>query len=247
MTIPRAVVAMACAFSIGPFAVDVSAAPVFSLADFLAIAPGPVGTLDFEAIGPGTDLSGTTQSVTGGLGTGIEFPAISFDFQGFPTRFQVTQNIAGSNPTTSGRNSLGTDDSGNFNLISAGTSFSLQMSAPVNAFGMSFITPDELFDEDIRFSTLSATASLMAGQRWVVDVVDGTTYYAYFLGLVSGESFTQVNVDYGPAVSGVPFLYNIDDIRVATAPEPASLVLTLLALCGAASCSLRRRQSSVHG
>jgi PEP-CTERM motif len=247
MTSHRIAVALACALALGATVPVATAAPVTSLSAFLAAAPGPVGVLDFEGLAPGTDLSGATHWVEGGPGTGVTFPAFALDFQDLTVRLQVAQNMGGSNPTTSGLNSLGTDDAGNFNLLGAGTGFSLRMTDKVHAFGMSFITPDDMRDDDIRLSADGDLATLEVAQRSVVDVVAGVTYYAYFLGLVSSVGFDQVTIGYGPDVLGGPFLYNIDDIRVSRAttavPEPGSLALSALAFGLMGAAALRRRAS----
>jgi len=86
---------------------------------FLTALPGPAGVLDFDSLSGGSSLSNTTQTVTGGPGTGIIFPG-PFSLDGDTLNWQVVANT-GDNPTTSGSNSFGTSDTGNYNTIVAGT------------------------------------------------------------------------------------------------------------------------------
>jgi hypothetical protein len=158
--------------------------------------------------------------------------------------FQVADDVGHSNPTTSGGHSMGTDDAGNFALITAGTRFTMDLSGNVNAFGLSVITPDALFDDDIRLMADSEVVALKVSDRTAIGTFGGATYYAYFLGLVRETGFGSVSLDYGPAVAGGPFLYNIDDIRVAVAadvPEPGTLALVLAGAMAAAVGTRRGR------
>lgn len=194
---------------------------------FLSALPGSGGVLNFDTLAGGTDLSGTTQTVTGGPGTGIIFPTFVSDYQGTTLHLQVVANASNNNPTTSNPNSLGTDDTGNFNTIIGGTVITFGLTSPVNAFGLSFITPDQMFNDDFRLVAGGNTASLAANARTLVGNFSGVNYYAYFLGVVENIGFSSASLEYGSAVSGGPFLYNVDDITVAAIPEPSTLVLLL--------------------
>ncbi|MFO1428900.1 MAG: hypothetical protein U1F76_01975 [Candidatus Competibacteraceae bacterium] len=197
---------------------------------FLNALPGPAGVLNFDSLAGGTILSGTTLTVTGGPGTGITFPVVD-DILGNPrdklNLIVVMDN--GNNPTTSNPNSLGTDDPANYNTIVGGTVIDLGLTSPVEAFGLSFITPDTMFNDDIRLAAGGETASLVANDRTLVGNFNGSDYYAYFLGVIGSNVFTSASIQYGPDVSGGPFLYNADDITVAAPviPEPDTLVLLL--------------------
>lgn len=202
---------------------------------FLNALPGPAGVLNFEGLVGVTNLSGSTQLVTGGLGTGIIFPSTVTDEWGVTHQLWVVENVNDSNPTTSPSHSLGTDDTDNNQLIVAGTPITLGLTSPFNAFGLSFITPDELFDGDIQLVAGGDTASLAVNDRTLLGNFGGTDYYAYFLGIITGTAFSSVAIQYGPAVSGGPFLYNADDIMVAViatgVPEPGTPLTRWLAGC----------------
>ncbi|MFO1429217.1 MAG: hypothetical protein U1F76_03620 [Candidatus Competibacteraceae bacterium] len=198
---------------------------------FLTALPGPAGVLNFDSLSGGLNLSGTTQTVTGGPGTGITFPASVTDWQGYTHQLQVVANVGNNNPTTSNPNSLGTDDAGNYNTIVGGTVIDLDLTSPVNAFGLSFITPDTMYNDDIRLVVGGDTASLVVGNRTLVGNFNGSDYYAYFLGVIESTGFSSASIQYGPGVSGGPFLYNADDLTVAATstviPEPGTLALLL--------------------
>ncbi|MFO1429329.1 MAG: PEP-CTERM sorting domain-containing protein [Candidatus Competibacteraceae bacterium] len=197
--------------------------------NFLAALPGPAGVLNFDSLAGGLILSNTTQAVTGGPGTGITFPASVTDWQNLTHQLQVVANVGNNNPTTSNPNSLGTDDAGNYHTIVGGTVINLGLTSPVNALGLSFITPDTMYDDDILLVAGGDTASLDAGVRTLVGNFNGSAYYAYFLGVIETTGFSSASIQYGPNVSGGPFLYNADDITVAVTatgvPEPSTLVL----------------------
>lgn len=218
------------------------ATAITSATAFAAALPGPQGVLDFDALAGGGLLAGAAHAVSGGPAVSISFPVVATDFLGTSVHFQVADDVGHSNPTTSGAHSLGTDDAGNFNLITAGTRFTMELSGNVNAFGLSMVTPDAMFDDDIRLMAGAEVAALKVSDRTTLGVFGGATYYAYFLGIVRDTGFGSVSIDYGPAVSGGPFLYNIDDIRVAVAadlPEPGTLALVL---AGIAAAVLRPRK-----
>jgi hypothetical protein len=207
---------------------------------FLNALPGPAGVLAFDGLPGGTDLSGVTLNVTGGPGTGIVFPDSVLDWQGTPLRLQV---VAG-NPTSSPANSLGLFDPGNYNSIGGGTFIDLGLTAPVNAFGLSFITPDALYDDDIRLIAGNETASLLLGDRTLVGTFGGNPYYGYFLGIVaSGSGFNSASIRYGAGTDGA-FFFNADDLTLAVASTAAPAPGTPLLILGGALAALARRQRS---
>ena len=206
--------------------------------DFLTALPGTAGVLNFDGLSAGTDLSGVTLTVSGGSGTGVVFPSSVSDGQG--TNFLLM--IAADNLTSSSPNSLGVKDSGNYNAISGGTNIDLGMTNLVNAFGLSFITPDDMVDGDIKLVIGNQTASLLTNDRTLVGNVSGDNYYAYFLGIIADSGFNSASIRYGTGAEGA-FLYNADDLTVAVAatklPEPPTV---LLMLGGALVASLIQRK-----
>lgn len=223
------------------YPVQSQATPFTDKNAFLTALPGPAGVLDFDSLAGGTILSGTTQTVTGGPGTGISFPASVTHWQNLTHQLQVVANVGNSNPTTSNPNSLGADDTGNFNTIVGGTVINLGLTSPVNAFGLSFITPDLMFNGDILLVAGGNTASLVASAGTLVGNFGGVDYYAYFLGVIENAGFSSASIQYGSGVSGGPFLYNADDITVAVTSTSVPAPGTLMLLLGGVPALLLRR------
>ena len=223
------------ALLLGAYAAAGPAQPFTDTTAFLNALPGPAGVLAFDGLAGGSDLSGATLNVTGGPGTGIRFPDSVLDWQGATLRLQVV----GDNPTSSPANSLGVDDPGNFNSISGGTFIDLGLTAPVSAVGLSFITPDDLSDDDIRLIAGNETASLLVDDRTLVGTFGGNPYSAYFLGIVAGSGFNSASIRYGAGTGGA-FFFNADDLTLAAAPLPGTPLLIL----GGALAALPRRQRS---
>lgn len=122
--------------------------------------------------------------------------------------------------TTSGANYLGLDDPGNSNLFIAGDTFSLAFDSPVNAVGMYFVSGDPLFANDIELVTSAGSA--FNGD--IVDVTFGDGGLAYYIGLISDQSFSSTSIAFNPLAEGA-FLYSVDDITTAVVPLPAALWL----------------------
>jgi hypothetical protein len=139
--------------------------------------------------------------------------------------------------TTSGANFLGTDD-GNA-ALQDGDDFAMSFAAR-SAVGMYLISADPLFDGDIQLTTGTSTASLVAANIQQT-LFDGSN--VFFLGLIDNSStFTSAALStHGP---GGAFLYNVDDIVLASAavPEPSSVVALA---SGAVGIALGRRYRRV--
>lgn len=205
----------AAALLLGAYSVCAPASTFTDRTAFLSTLPGPAGVLTFEGLTGGTDLSGATLPVTGGPGAGIRFPASVLDWLGTDLHLQV---VAG-NPTSSPGNSLGTVDSENYNTITGGTFIDLGLTDSVNAFGLTFISPEDIRDDDIRLIAGSETASLLVSDRTLAGTFGGAPYYAYFLGIVEpGSGFNSASIRYGSDTGGA-LLFNADDLTLAVAPS----------------------------
>jgi hypothetical protein len=99
---------------------------------------------------------------------------------------------------------------------------------PLRALGLYFISSDPLLDDDIRLLTSAETAQNAGVENEVL--VDGGL--AYFVGIVSSIPFSSAQIRYGPGVTGINFVYNVDDISmvggVTAIPEPSGFVLAAL-------------------
>lgn len=160
-------------------------------AEFLSSAPGPVSTLNFDELEPGTTIAeaSTTSDIT-----------FEYDFGGIPMK------IAHLYATTSTPNFLGTSDGGMFH---DGDDFSMSFPAG-HAIGLFFITADPMFDGDLTLTASGATASLTTASIERT-LPDGSS--VYFLGIVDREaSFTRAHI---VALAGGFFLFNVDDIVTA--------------------------------
>ena len=184
-------------------------------AAFFAALPGTPSTLDFEAVPVHTAVP-----------SGATISGISFDY----SLGGLTMGIVDDFDTTSGRQSLGQNDPGNFDQFVAGDGFELDLLAPAAGVGLYFITTaDPVFAGDIQLVTPAGTA-LNAGTPNLT-LPDGGT--AYFVGLISDTPFSQAGVQFDPGAVGA-FLFNVDDITIAdpaasAAPEPSGWLL-----CGGA-------------
>jgi len=187
--------------------------------DFLASISGLPGqqNLDFEGLTAGDlILSGTSAG-------NVTF---TYDFGGFA--IQVRSDYL----TTSGSNYLGTDGDG---VFLAGDAFTMTFSQAVNAVGLFVISGDIIYAGDFSIST-------GAGSVVNSDLTDSTFGtlpdggQVFFLGLVDlDQAFTSAT--FASGLQGGDFLFNIDDIRTASAtasvPEPSSMLLLSVGVIGA--------------
>jgi hypothetical protein len=193
---------------------------------FAAAVPGGVTSVDFEALAGGTLVSGVTLTPPGAA-AGIALPpplADVLDPTGPPLQLQVVAD-SGDNPASSGTRSLGVQDPGNFNAFAAGGALAFQFSAPVQAFGLTLVTPEEpngaLFDGDVQlFAPGTATAILALADGSLLGTFGGREYRAYFLGVVATTPFTSASLAFGGTTPASGFFYNVDDL-VVPVPEPA--------------------------
>ena len=181
---------------------------------FLAALPGPASTLDFEGTASGTIIN-----------SGDTLNGISFTYSIGPP--PVDMAVVSDFETTSGTNYLGLDDPGNFNLFIAGDTFSLTFDNPVNAVGMYVVGGEPLFTNDIELVTGAGSAF----NSDVVDVAFGDGGLAYYIGLVSDQSFTTASIQFDPLAEGAS-LYSVDDITTAVVPLPGALWLFGSGLAG---------------
>ncbi len=180
-------------------------------AAFLAALPGSANTLDFDSQAAGTVIA------SGDTVDGITF---NYDFGG------VQMEVRNDFLTTSPDNYLGTTD---FGVLQDGDEFSLSF-APVNAIGMSFITADPMFDDDITLNAGGASVGLVAADVGA-DLGDGG--FPFFLGIIdTTNAFSSADIF---NIGGGFFLYNVDDIITSVVPLPGAIWLFLPALAGLAA------------
>lgn len=196
----------------------VFAAPVAynDYSSFMADLPGPANILDFDDLAYGDPIAdGQT------LG-GITF---SYEFGGV-TMMVVDDLYA---PTTSSPNLLGANDG---EVFLDGDNFTISFS-PVRAVGMYFLSPDEMYDDDIVLSAGGGAASLNANMALFLGVdADNLPWHAYFLGIIDPDaSFVSADV---ATIGGGYFVYNVDDIVTAAVPLPGALPLLVSGLAGLA-------------
>ncbi|MGH0031842.1 MAG: PEP-CTERM sorting domain-containing protein [Myxococcota bacterium] len=197
-------------------------------AAFASAVPGGTTSVDFESFSDGTLLSGTTQTPAGAA-AGVVLPGPLADVldpggPALPLRVVVD---AVDNPASSGTRSLGVEDAGNFHAVTAGTPLAFAFTAPVEAFGLTVVTPEEpggaLFDADVRLLVPGeATAQLSLADAQLLGTFGGREYRAYFLGVVGGATFSSATLDVGATTPASGFFFNLDDL-VVPLPEPGAL------------------------
>lgn len=182
--------------------------------NFLTAIGGGTSTLDFEGTVAGTLIP--TGSSLGGI-------TFSYSIAG------LDMMVADDFDTTSGTNVLGLDDADNFNQFFDGDEFSLSFDTPITALGLFFITGDPLFANDIELIT--PFGSVFNSDVEELVLADGGL--AYYLGVVSDDAFSSVDI--GFALDGeVNFLYNVDDITISAVPLPPALGLFAMGLASLA-------------
>jgi len=215
-------------------------------APFASAVPGGVASVDFEALSNGTLLSGTTQTAPG-AGASIVLPPPVPDVlnsTGPPLQLRVVKNT-GDNPASSGSNSIGVDDAGNFHALASGSVLAFSFTEPTTAFGLTLVTPEEpggaLFDGDAVLNVPGhPSAPLVVADGQLLGTFGGRTYRAYFMGLVSTSAFTSASLDFGPTTPPSGFFFNVDDLSVP-APEPGQ---GLALIAGSTLIAMLRRRGA---
>jgi len=182
------------------------AAPVAytNRADFEAAAnalAGSSATQNFDSLVDGTVIaSGTSE---GGVFFVYDFGGVQIEVR------QVT--VAAAFDTPSPPNYAGTDDVG---VLQDGDNFDLLFDTFVNAVGLSFTSADALIGNDIVLSANGLAVGLNPAAVQSV-LADGAN--EYFLGIIDDAlAFSTATIT---TVGGGFFLYAIDDIATATAPD----------------------------
>lgn len=195
---------------------------------FFASLPGSASTLDFDGLPVGTLLP------SGRALNGVSFTYAIIDGLGGQLDMAVVDDF----DTTSGIQSLGLNDPGNFNQFLAGDDFDLGFAAPIRALGLFFTTSDSLVAGDLQLITSVGTALNSATAQFLL--ADGG--FAYFLGLTSADVFINAQIRFAPEAVET-FLFTVDDITTSAAvvPEPCTIVLLSTGLI-VLSCWLRRQR-----
>jgi len=211
---------------------------------------GSAATFDFEALAPGTVLSGATLAPANGA-AGIRLPDGVDDVLapgGASLVLRVVEN-SGENPASSGARTLGVLDPGNFDAITAGTPLQFVFSPPVSAFGLTIVTPEEpgaaLFDGDARLVVAGEpTASLSLADGQALGSFGGRAYRAYFLGVVATGAFANATLDYGAGAPVSGFFFNLDDLRIPV-PEPGAVPMMIAGVLAIGTRAAGRRRFEV--
>lgn len=179
----------------------------------------------FDSLAPNTILE-----------TGSSLNEITFQYDFGGVELQVIDTY----DTVSGSNSLGTTD---FDLLQFGDEIQMDLSTPINAFGLSLIVSADDIDfgfiqnDDIQLAVGSEFVGLDISQSQGADLPDGGR--VYFLGLVSSGPYSSVNIQYDASASG---FFNIDDIAYVAIPESIAIIelFTVFVLLG--FCFKRKRK-----
>lgn len=207
-----------------PGAVEAGLMGYTDRASFIAALPGAALTFDFDSLSPGDFIA------DGSMVGGITF---NYDFGG------VSMMVSNVYDTTSSPNFLGTDDA---DVFLDGDDFRMSF-APASAIGLSFITADTMFDNDILLTVGGNSVGLLES---AIQATLGDGGNVYFLGLISDSaSFTSATVSSYGGSGGPYFTFNVDDITTAEAvPEPGSVALfALLGSCAGLYGWRRKRQA----
>jgi len=199
-----------------------------SQAAFLAALPGPATTLDFE-----TPAAGTLVPDGSSLG------GVVFDYEIPPGSGGLTMAVVANFDTTSGSQSLGLDDPGNFDQFLDGDAFDLVFASPVLAVGFYLVSGDPLVAGDVEIQTAVGNAANAAAPDLVLP--DGGL--AHFIGLVSSDPFSTAAVRFD---GGDHFFFNVDDLTWVV-PEPRGLVAWAAAAWFALAPGIGRRGRSGRG
>ncbi len=177
-------------------------------------------TLNFDAMND-MDLIASGSTVQG--------MAFNYDFGGF-SMMVVDADVVGIS-TTSPTNYLGTN---NGDMFQDGDNFSIVFDSPVNAFGVSIMTSDQMFDGDISLLVNNSNVDLVASaiQQTLSDGSD-----VYFLGALDPVGINSIEFS---TIGGGFFLYTLDDMRTAVVPVPAAFWLFVSGLAGMIALSRRK-------
>ena len=194
-------------------------------ADFeLAISGLLTDTLDFDTLSD-MDLVPSGSSLQG--------MTFNYDFGG--VSMMVVESAVVGLATTSPPNHLGTNDG---DVFQDGDNFSIAFADTVNAFGLSIMTADRMFDGDISLTANGASINLVAAD---VQQILGDGASVFFLGLFDSAGFDSVEFN---TIGGGFFLYTLDDLRTAAVPIPAAAWLFASALLGLLPMLRRKRLAS---
>lgn len=204
-----------------------NAATVYhSQTDFLsALGGSPTTTQDFEGLAAG-DTIADGDTVGGATYSGYNF--------GYPI---IVDNYF---DTTSGSNYIGVDDGSN--AFYSGDEFTITFDQTLQAAGLYILTDAELWAGDV---TLSTSSGLSVDNSDIEDLVLADGSLAFYLALIADDSSEWFNSITLSSLN-FNFLYNIDDITVASAsvvPLPAAAWLFGSGLLFLAGLNRRTRKS----
>lgn len=146
----------------------------------------------------------------------------------------VSLRVVDSIITTSGTQSLGTDDR---DMLADGDNLDFSFT-PRSGFGLYVISRDSLINGDIQLTAGGSVASLVASAS---QINLGAGGLAWFLGIQSNDGSTFTTASLTTHGGGGQFNYNLDDFaNVLPVPEPASF--GLLAFAASIALHVRARR-----